>query len=511
MQPAATTERPPENPFTILGTVQPPSPSTGGRSGPMPLVPNIPLEDGEQYRFHFDMSKCVGCKCCEVACAEQNNNPADVSWRRVGEVEGGVFPHTQRLHLSMGCNHCLDPACMTGCPTKAYSKAPRTGIVLHNADACIGCEYCIWNCPYSVPAFNPARGVVGKCDMCHGRLAEGDAPACVDACPSEALAIEIVDVGEWREMYRDEANAPGLPSADDTISTTRLTLPEALPLDAEKADLHRVRPAKAHFSLVLMTVLTQLSIAGFSTTWLLSLSGGSASVKAPALVSLALGLASFAASPLHLGRPAFAPLAIRNLRTSWLSREILALSAFGLAASAYAGMLLAGISGAAATGGLAAAIGLAAMYTTSRIYLVPGRPSWNSPLTIGDFFLTGGTLGPLLVAALGAQHERALLAFAVVAAVLHVLLEIWRFLGFVRSEEHEKQATARLVSGPLSRLFLLRLGLLAAGAVGLPALGYVGPGFALAAIGALVGRYLFFVSAVPKNMAMPFLERRPAA
>ena len=347
--------------------------------------------------------------------------------------------------------------------------------------------------------------------MCHGRLADGDSPACVDACPSEALAIEIVDIGEWRRKYRDEANAPGLPSADDTISTTRVTLPEELPLDAEKADFHRVEPAKPHFSLVLMTVLTQLSIAGFVTTWLLSLTGGSEALQTAALVSLALGLASFTASPLHLGRPALAPLAIRNVRTSWLSREILGLSTFGAAASACAALLLTGSQGASLMGAAASATGLFAMYATSRIYLVPGRPSWNSPLTVADFFLTGTTLGPLLVATLGTRHDAVLLTFAAVSAVAHVLLEIWRFLGFVRTDEYEKQATARLLSGPLARLFLLRLGLLATGAVGLPAMGFGEAGFALAAFGALVGRYLFFVSVVPKNMAMPFLERRAAA
>ena len=511
MQPAASSERLAANPFTILAGPAPQSRSSRALAGSSSLIPAIPLEDGQQYRFHFDMSKCVGCKCCEVACAEQNNNPADVSWRRVGEVEGGVYPSTQRMHLSMGCNHCLDPACMTGCPTEAYSKDPRTGIVLHNADSCIGCEYCIWNCPYSVPTFNEARGVVGKCDMCHGRLADGDAPACVNACPSEALSIEIVDVDDWRRKYRDEANAPGLPSADDTISTTRVTLPEELPLDAERADFHRISPAKPHFSLVLMTVLTQLSIAGFVTTWLLSLAGGSEALETAALVSLGLGLASFAASPLHLGRPALAPLAVRNVRTSWLSREVLGLTTFGMAASACAALLLTGSPGASLMGAAASGTGLFAMYATSRIYLVPGRPSWNSPLTVADFFLTGATLGPLLVATLGTRYDPVLLAFAAVSAVVQILLDIWRFLGLVRSDEYEKQATARLLSGPLARLFLLRLGLLATGAVGLPALGFEGAGFALAAFGGLVSRYLFFVSVVPKNMAMPFLERRAAA
>ena len=506
----ATHEQTVANPFTILPSVEP-TRAERGLEGRSSLIPSIPLEDGQQYRFHFDMSKCVGCKCCEVACAEQNNNPPDVSWRRVGEIEGGMYPQTQRMHLSMGCNHCLDPSCMTGCPTAAYSKDPVTGIVAHNPDVCIGCEYCIWNCPYSVPAFNPDRGVVGKCDMCHGRLAEGDAPACVNACPSEALEIEIVDIAEWRQRYGDEANAPGLPSAEDTISTTRVTLPDDLPSNAERADFHQVRPAKPHFSLVLMTVLTQLSVAGFASAWLMSLFGGSEALKSVALLTLALGLVSFTASPLHLGRPAFAPLAIRNLRSSWLSREILALTAFGAAATVYAALLLLRLPGASAVGGVASAVGLFAMYATSRIYLVPGRPAWNSRFTIADFFLTGAVLGPLLLAAAGAWQGQALLTACAVAAIAHILLEIGRFLGLVRSEEYERQATARQLSGRYSRLFLLRLGLLALGALALPALGHPGLGIGLAAAGALVGRYLFFVSVVPKNMAMPFLQRRAAA
>ncbi len=128
---------------------------------------------GEQYRFHFDMKKCIGCKCCVVACNEQNGNPAAINWRRVGEIEGGFFPNATRSYLSMGCNHCLEPTCMSGCPVDAYSKDPVTGIVRHSADACIGCQYCTWNCSYGVPQYNADRGVVGKCDMCHGRLELG--------------------------------------------------------------------------------------------------------------------------------------------------------------------------------------------------------------------------------------------------------------------------------------------------------------------------------------------------
>jgi formate dehydrogenase iron-sulfur subunit len=66
------------------------------------------------------MTKCIGCKCCVVACNEQNGNPAAINWRRVGELEGGQYPYVQRHHLSMGCNHCLEPSCLIGCPVEAY-------------------------------------------------------------------------------------------------------------------------------------------------------------------------------------------------------------------------------------------------------------------------------------------------------------------------------------------------------------------------------------------------------
>ncbi|NOT26487.1 MAG: 4Fe-4S ferredoxin, partial [Acidobacteria bacterium] len=98
----------------------------------MPLTGRMPtraLEPGEQYRFHFNMGECIGCKCCVVACNEQNGNPAAINWRRVGDLEGGWYPEAQRFHLSMGCNHCIEPTCLQGCPVDAYSKDPVTGIV----------------------------------------------------------------------------------------------------------------------------------------------------------------------------------------------------------------------------------------------------------------------------------------------------------------------------------------------------------------------------------------------
>jgi formate dehydrogenase iron-sulfur subunit len=93
-----------------------------------------------------------------------------------------------------------------------------------------------------VPQYNPEHRGVGKCDMCHGRLTEGREPACVNACPESAIRIEIINIEAWKQEYSASANAPGLPSADNSISTTRFTLPENLPPDIKKADFWRVKP-----------------------------------------------------------------------------------------------------------------------------------------------------------------------------------------------------------------------------------------------------------------------------
>ena len=95
-------------------------------------MPDRAPDAGEQYRFHFDMGKCIGCKCCVVACNEQNGNPASINWRRVSEIEGGWFPNATRSFLSMGCNHCAEPTCLAGCPVDAYTKDP-----LHAPPNCV--------------------------------------------------------------------------------------------------------------------------------------------------------------------------------------------------------------------------------------------------------------------------------------------------------------------------------------------------------------------------------------
>jgi len=473
-------------------------------------LPRAP-EPGEQYRFHFDMTKCIGCKCCVVACNEQNGNPADILWRRVGEIEGGVYPQTHRHYLSMGCNHCLEPTCLTGCPVDAYSKDSVTGIVRHSADACIGCQYCTWNCSYGVPQYNPERGVVGKCDMCYGRLTRGQEPACAAACPEDAIRIEVVKTAEWRAHYRTFANSPGMPSADDSISTTRITLPANMPADVRKVDLSHLRPEDAHWPLIAMTVLTQLSVGAFSAIWLLQALGGQAH-RAAALVALSVAMLALASSTLHLGRPIHAARALKMWRRSWLSREVLLFSLFAFAATAYSAALWFGTRGAGWLGALTVLLGAGGVGASARLYLVPGRPAWNSPITIAEFVSTAALLGAcaasiLTRAAAGAQC-------AVVSGFVLVLLATGvKLMRLAYSRVHELHRSWRLFATVFANHLLIRLLLPCAGIVLAPfaASAWVRIAIALLMItGEFIGRYLFFVTVVPTNMAREYLAQEAA-
>ena len=484
------------------------------RTEPQPLIPARALAPGEQYRFHFDMTKCIGCKCCVVACNEQNGNPAAINWRRVGEVEGGHYPYTQRHYLSMGCNHCLEPSCMIGCPVEAYTKDATTGVVIHDAGACIGCQYCTWNCSYGVPQYNPERGVVGKCDLCHNRLSDGMAPACAAACPENAIAIEIVDIARWREDYLG-ANAPGLPSADDSISTTRVTLPTHLLPDTARVDTQRVLPEHPHLPLVFMLVLTQLSVGAFAVLWLIGVFGAGSGLTLSAAISLALAGLSLGASTLHLGRPVYAWKALRGLRRSWLSREVLTLSLFAAAAALYAALLFLDLPAASAAGLATILFGIAGITCSARIYVVRARPAWNSGYTVAEFFSTALFLGPAFVRAMGFTDAGWIVWAGVAGAAAQLLTHALRFLWLARSEQFELRASSLLLSGRLRRPFLARLFMLIAAGLIAPLVttewwaAAATLGVALAA--EWLGRWLFFVSVVPKSTAAAFTSGKAAA
>ena len=139
--------------------------------------------------FVFDVNRCTGCQACQLACTLENDLAPDRSWRAINTFNERRYPDVPLFHLSLACNHCAEPACMTACPALAYSVDAGSGAVLIDPDACIGCGYCAWACPYDAPRFDADVGVMTKCTFCNHRLAAGLAPACAALCPTGALSV----------------------------------------------------------------------------------------------------------------------------------------------------------------------------------------------------------------------------------------------------------------------------------------------------------------------------------
>jgi DMSO reductase anchor subunit/ferredoxin len=302
-------------------------------------------------------------------------------------------------HVTAACHHCLQPACMIACPVNAYEKDPLTGIVKHLDDQCFGCQYCTMACPYEVPKYHPGKGIVRKCDMCSARLAVGEAPACVQACPTRAITIRVVDQAQVVDDAEASIFLPAAPDSQITLPTTAYHTRRPFPRNLLPADYFRVNPQHAHWPLVVMLVLTQLSVGAFIVGLIMEhwLSRPLMDALRPlhAVGALGFGLLALAASVFHLGRPRFAFRAVLGLRHSWLSREILAFGAFAALASMYAGAALIART-TAGTRWLAwcvAAIGMLAIFCSTMIYVFTRRECWSPARVGGRFLMTSAVLG----------------------------------------------------------------------------------------------------------------------
>ncbi|MCI8452908.1 4Fe-4S dicluster domain-containing protein [Enterorhabdus sp. P55] len=165
------------------------------------------------YGFAIDQQRCIGCHTCSVACKIENNLPDEMWWNRIltdggaeMDIPAGEFPNSTIEYVPVNCQHCENPACAKVCPVGATYRDPETGIVRQDVEKCIGCRMCVAACPYTgVRSFNweepqfmlgmdlgdedvPAhqKHTVEKCTMCYQRVAKGQEPACVGACPARA-------------------------------------------------------------------------------------------------------------------------------------------------------------------------------------------------------------------------------------------------------------------------------------------------------------------------------------
>ena len=407
----------------------------------------------KQHGFYFNADNCIACHACESACSEKNQLPAHLAFRSVGYLEGGSYPATRRLNISMACNHCDNPVCLKGCPTRAYTKFAEYGAVLQDPDICFGCGYCTWVCPYNAPQLDPEAGHVSKCNMCIDRLEAGLKPACAAACLGGALDFGLIEtVPEGRDQL--ETGIPGFPRTDITHPNIRFQQKRSLPREMKRTDSTPVRyvrdaqnarprpgvkggqdsyhsaplstagrPRQWNLKklrsredpLVLFTLITQAVTGAFLAMFLgprLGIEAISAEhfpVLYPATLFGLIAIQTFALviSTLHLGRPHRFYRAFNNLRYSPVSREVAAVAVFYNLLGVYTVLtglpqlfdwLPAGLVEFVrqASGWLAVVAGPVSLYFMHRIYRIEARPYWNHWQVLTSFYGSMLSLGPLL-------------------------------------------------------------------------------------------------------------------
>lgn len=401
----------------------------------------------KQHGFYFTADNCISCHACESACSEKNDLAPHQAFRAVGYVEGGTYPEYTRLNISMACNHCDDPVCLKGCPTRAYTKFAEYGAVLQDPDICFGCGYCTWVCPYNAPQLDHSKGEVSKCNMCVDRLEIGLKPACVSACLAGALDFGIM---ETTPENRDglETSIPGFPSTDITHPNIRFQQKNPLPDEMSRTDSMPVQykknaqgkfePQVAEKSvsgqkaevewnlaklstrenpLVTFTLISQTVVGAFLLLFigpmigLETLTPEKNTVAWPMFLFGLIGIQTMALvlSTMHLGKPHRFYRAFNNLKYSPVSREVAGIAVFYNFLGAFT--LLTGLPQLfgwlpesllqlfiAVTGWGAVVSGLAAIYFMHKIYRIPARPFWNHWQVLTSFYGNVLTLGSLLLA-----------------------------------------------------------------------------------------------------------------
>ena len=199
-------------------------------SGHSGTVPGEGAQREEEVCKYIDVTTCIGCKACEVACVEWNDMPFQqtafantyqtmptTSWNFWNLIKFNEHENAdgtlQWLMRKDQCMHCEDPGCLRACPADGAIVQYTNGIVDFNPDNCIGCQYCIAGCPFDIPKFNPVTEKVYKCTLCSDRVGQGLEPACIKACPTGCLKfgtkLDMLGLAESRaRQLREQSGFP---------------------------------------------------------------------------------------------------------------------------------------------------------------------------------------------------------------------------------------------------------------------------------------------------------------
>ena len=516
----------------------------------------------KQHGFYFNADNCIACHACEAACSEKNDNPAHIAFRSVGFVEGGTYPAYQRLNISMACNHCDDPVCLKGCPTRAYTKFAEYGAVLQDPDICFGCGYCTWVCPYNAPQLDPEKGQVTKCNMCVDRLEVGLKPACVSACLGNALDFGVIEnIPDKRSQAK--IDIPGFPRTDIThpnirFQQTRTTQRDMTRVDQTAIKYHRNDEPSTEFeessfipeldpkqgfqrqwnlkklltshenAHIVFTVSAQLVMGAFlwlfAGTFIGNADNGlgtlsSSSTYLPGLVILvALITMGLYKLNMHLGKPHRFYRGFYNLRYSPVSREIAGVSLF------FAGLVLFTLSALfdhplfTALQLIAGVIALTGLiiggYFMYKLYRIEARPFWNHINTAASFIGTGLVLGSLFILLLNTaagvipQQLNTLLLLTISLGLMLEMAGLWLHRKSLKTAKSEGAASFYEQTTTYGYSYMLRNTLLVLSLV--MSLSLLFSGYqslwaylilaALSLMAEIISRALFYVVVIPTTM-----------
>lgn len=145
------------------------------------------METSNDWVMLVDLQSCSGCHACSVSCKAEHPSPWGTRRITVQTIDQGHYPLITRRFVPTMCQHCENAPCIEICPTGAISQS-RDGLVLIDDESCIGAEQCIPACPYGAIFLSP-EGTAQKCDLCIDRQTQGDVPACMATCPTDAIVV----------------------------------------------------------------------------------------------------------------------------------------------------------------------------------------------------------------------------------------------------------------------------------------------------------------------------------